>query len=207
MTFAGARSRGRTIVARMDNLRPGALLTLARSHSAQKVFRYGMVSAVGVVVAQVLLTILYKFLGMNPTFANIVAVSISALPCYVLSKQWVWGKSGKSHLLKEVVPFWAFAFFGLLLSTLLVHFVKQHTDSLVWINGASLSGFGVLWVARFFVLDRLIWRTHHHTPLDEEIEEEEAARAAVVAMAEADLEEDDGFASVDVGHRVDGAED
>lgn len=195
------------MVARMDNLRPGALLELARSDSAQKMFRYGMVSVVGVVVAQVLLTILYKFFGMNPTIANVIAVSVSALPCYVLSKQWVWGKGGKSHLFKEVVPFWAFAFFGLLLSTLLVHIVKQHTDSLVWINGASLSGFGVLWIARFFVLDRLIWGPRHHTPLDEDIEQEEAARIALVAMAEADLEQAEGdLASIDVGHRVDGVE-
>jgi putative flippase GtrA len=161
----------------VDSLRPGALMELARSHAGQKLIRYGLVSAVGVVITQLTLTVLYKFFGVDAAVSNIAAVSVSSVPCYLLSKRWVWGRDGRSHLLKEVAPFWGFAFAGLVLSTVFVHWVKQHSDSLVWINGSSLAGFGVLWVIRFLVLDRLIWGAHHHTPVDEEIEDELAAES------------------------------
>ncbi len=145
---------------------PAALLALVRSEAGRKLIRYGTVSAVGVVITQLTLSVLYKALHVDATAANITAVAVSTVPCFLLSKRWVWGRSGRSHLMKEVVPFWGFALAGLVLSTVFVHWVKQHTASLVWINGASLSGFGLLWVGRFVVLDRLIWGPHHHTPLD-----------------------------------------
>lgn len=151
-------------------LRPRTLLRLLHSEAGRKVIRYCMVSVVGVVVTQVSLIVLYALLGVPAAWANIGAVCISALPCYVLSRSWVWGKGGRNHLFKEVVPFWAFAFAGLVISTVLVHWVHQHTKSFVWINAANLAGFGVLWLGRFLVFDRLVWGPHHHTPYEEDLE-------------------------------------
>ena len=48
------------------------------------------------------------------------------MPAYYLNRAWVWGKRGKSHLTKEVVPFWAFAFSGLVLSTIIVALIVPH---------------------------------------------------------------------------------
>ena len=172
----------------MESLRPGALLALARSDSGMKLIRYGMVSVVGVVVTEILFFILYKGMKIDAEITNIVAVAVSSIPAYILSKRWVWGKSGKSHMMKEVVPFWGFAFLGLVLSTLFVHWVQHYTDKVIWNMLANMSGFGALWVVRFFVLDKLIWGPHHHTPVSEDVEAEAKARIAIAAMAEADLD-------------------
>ena len=45
-------------------------------------------------------------------FANAVAT----FPSYWLNRNWAWGKSGRSHLMKEVVPFWVMSAFGIAFS-------------------------------------------------------------------------------------------
>ena len=54
---------------------------------------------------------------------------ISAFPAYYLSRKWVWGKSGKSHFKKEVLPFWIFVFIGLVFSTAMVALGAHVTDT------------------------------------------------------------------------------
>jgi len=92
---------------------------------------------------------------MRPTFANITSVAIGAVPAYYMSRAWVWGKRGKSHLKKEVLPFWVFTVAGLVMSTGLIAYVDNHTKNRVAMIVAQLLAFGVLWVIRFFLLDKL----------------------------------------------------
>lgn len=118
-----------------------------------KGLRYVMVSVVNVLVGGGLLVILQHWL--QPVQANIVGVAVSAIPAYYMNRAWVWGKRGKSHWKKEVLPFWVFTGAGLLLSTIAIHFAQDHTDNRFVILFVQLCAFGVLWVVRFFVLDRL----------------------------------------------------
>jgi putative flippase GtrA len=157
------------------NQRAALLLDRARSDSAVKMMRYSAVSVVCVVVTQALLVIFHAFMGVSAAWSNVLAVSIAAAPAYWLNRAWVWGKRGRNHFTKEVLPFWAFAFAGLVISTVLVGWVSRHTTTIVWIMGANLAGFGVLWVLRYFALDKLMFGPHHHTPYDEDLEQELAA--------------------------------
>jgi putative flippase GtrA len=127
----------------------GYVLGLIRT----KGLRYVLVSTVNVLVGGGLLVILQHW--MDPVEANVVAVGISAVPAYYMNRAWVWGKRGKSHWKKEVLPFWVFTGAGLVLSTIAIHFAQDHTDNRFAILFVQLCAFGVLWVARFFVLDRL----------------------------------------------------
>ena len=92
------------------------------------------------------------------------AVAISTLPTYYLSRAWVWQKRGKSSFYAEVVPFWVMTFLGLLLSTIFVVFLEdQYPDVKILANVGNVLGFGVLWVATFFILDRILFKvTHEH---------------------------------------------
>lgn len=115
--------------------------------------RYVMVSVVNVIVGAGMLFVLQKW--MRPTVANVVSVAIGAVPAYYMSRAWVWGKRGKSHWKKEVLPFWIFTFAGLVMSTVLISFVDNHTTNRVAILIAQLFAFGILWVLRFFLLDKM----------------------------------------------------
>ena len=127
----------------------GGIISLIRTRG----LRYALVAAVNVIVGQSLLLILQSHLA--PSWANITAVAISAVPAYYMNRIWVWGKRGKSHWKKEVLPFWLFTFSGLILSTVAIWVVHRLTDAKLVINFVQLSAFGILWVIRFFVLDKL----------------------------------------------------
>jgi putative flippase GtrA len=156
-----------------------AALGKVRTHG----LKYSAVSIVNVAIGQGLLVLFSAILHIRPSIANVLAVCLSALPAYYLTRAWVWGKSGKSHLYKEVLPFWGFALAGLVLSTLAVSLATNLTgiadippadrttvEKLVP-NIANMLAFGVLWVVKFFVLDAFIFGRHHHTALEEDLEE------------------------------------
>ena len=115
--------------------------------------RYALVSVVNVLFGGGLLVVFQRW--MAPTVANLVAVALSAIPAYYMNRIWVWGKRGRSHWRKEVVPFWAFTIAGLVLSTVMIAYADNHTRNRYLILFVQLFAFGVLWVIRFFLLDRL----------------------------------------------------
>ena len=129
--------------------------------------RYSLVSVVSVIVSQVVLFLAQSFWSARTS--NIVAVCVSAIPSYYLNRAWAWGKTGKSHFMKEIVPFWSLAFLGLIFSTWAADFAESNAYHLtssdlgqkLVVNGAALAAFGVLWVGKFFIFNRLMF-THHH---------------------------------------------
>jgi putative flippase GtrA len=149
--------------------------------------KYSAVSIVNVAIGQGLLILFSAILHIRPSVSNILAVSLSAVPAYYLTRAWVWGKTGKSHLYKEVLPFWGFAFAGLILSTVSVSLATnilgitdvppadRTTIEKLVPNIANMLAFGVLWIVKFFVLDAYIFGKHHHGPVTEQSEESEAS--------------------------------
>lgn len=124
-----------------------------------KGLKYAAVSVVNVVVGQGLLVIFTAVMGIAGWIANVLAVAISAGPAYVMSRAWVWGKTGKNHFKSEVLPFWGFALVGLLFSTLAVR-VTQDVSLPLIANIANLGAFGILWVIKFFILDAVLFKPH-----------------------------------------------
>ena len=141
------------------------LLTWARAPEGQKLVRYSMVSVVSVVVYELLLFITIGLLHWAATTGNIFAVAVSAIPSYCLNRAWTWGKTGRSHLMKEIVPFWAMALLGLVFSTLVVDFAKDLSDNVTSVHMvqtlivmfAGLAAFGMLWIAKFVLLNKVLF--------------------------------------------------
>lgn len=127
--------------------------------------RYIAVSVVNVILGQGLLLVLHSFLHVNQTWANVLAVCISAVPAYYLSRAWVWRKKGKSHFRKEVLPFWIFVAIGLVFSTAMVALsARIFTNGVapadltllekLLPNVVNMASFGILWVVRFFLMEK-----------------------------------------------------
>lgn len=131
-----------------------------RAEHGAKLLRFGAVSAFNVLLGQALLYGAQVVLGWEPVLANIFAVSMGTVPAYILSRYWVWEKRGKSHFWREVFPFWALTIIGFILSTAAVWFVDTNFDpSPLVINLTNLAAFGVVWVVKFVVLDRILFKT------------------------------------------------
>ena len=127
-----------------------------------KTLKYASVSAVGVVTSVTLLVFTLEVLEWSPLVANLVAVSVSSVPAYLLNRAWVWGKTSRHSFSREVLPFWAMAVVGLVWSTLVVWVVQTWTDNSVLLVLANLAAFGSLWVAKFLILDEVLFHSRHH---------------------------------------------
>jgi putative flippase GtrA len=147
----------------MVDLSPRSLVERSRTPGGRKMIRYSLVSVVSVIVSQIVLFIAQSFWSARTS--NIIAVCVSAVPSYYLNRAWAWGKTGKSHLMKEIVPFWSLAFLGLVFSTWAADFAESNAHHLtdsdlgtrLVVNIAALAAFGVLWVGKFFIFNRLMF--------------------------------------------------
>jgi putative flippase GtrA len=134
-----------------------AVTALLERPIVKKLVRYSAASVVGVVIGQSTLFLFAAVLDLNSALANFLAVAISSVPAYLINRYWVWQKNDANDLRREIIPFWGMAFAGLVLSTIAVTWTDDRTDWRPAIQAANLAGFGVLWIAKFVVLDRLLF--------------------------------------------------
>jgi putative flippase GtrA len=156
------------------------LWRLYHTPTGKKMFRYTMVSVISTIVSFSVLFLVYGVLRLwtevpSTIFANLVA----SVPAYYLNRNWSWGKSGRSHLLKEVVPFWTMSAAGLALSIFTasqaqhlsdVHHI-HHFGRTVLVEGANTAAFAFLWVAKFLLFNRL-FKVHPVAELEAQAEAE-----------------------------------
>jgi len=120
--------------------------------------RYLLVSALNVVNHQVLLQIGLRLFEWSGGFANVVAAMISVIPAFLLSRYWVWQVSGSASLKSEIVPFWVIAVIGLVVSSGTAQWADNAFGEPLLVSAASLAGYLLVWVAKFFVLNGLFSR-------------------------------------------------
>jgi putative flippase GtrA len=145
------------------------LRELQQSHGT-KALKYAGVSVVGIAVTQVLLYVTLEILDWSPAWSNFVSVSLASIPAYLLNRQWVWAKTGRHSVRREVLPFWGISLLGLLISTGAVAIVANYSDAHLVVAATNIASFGLLWVGKFFYLDKLMFGPGHH-----EIDQSDAA--------------------------------
>jgi putative flippase GtrA len=149
-------------------LTPATLRDHARSEVGRKQLRYMGVSLVFVPIGQVLIQVLISAFDGNATKASIVAAAILTVPNFFANKLLVWKDTSKDNLRTQVVVFWVAAMLGVSLATGLTYLVQQVTEdssSLVQrvaVFVAQMTGFGIVWVGRYLVLDRWLFKVTHH---------------------------------------------
>jgi putative flippase GtrA len=123
-----------------------------------KLFRYCGVSVFNLVFGQSLLLLFYGGLGWPAALSNVAAVGISAGPAYLLSRKWVWGQTGSHSVRDEIAPFWGLALLGLLISTITVSIADDRWESSLAVSAANIGAFGIVWVFKFFILEKVMWK-------------------------------------------------
>ena len=151
-------------------LAPRDLIRRLRSPEGQKLVKYSVASAVAVVISEICLVMFNGVIGMSAWVSSSLATAIAAFPNYYMNRKWAWGKTGRSHMLKEVVPFWALAVLGWAVSTfsvyLMEHYDQRHGVSHLLTTASVavvyIGAFGVLWVAKFVIFNKLMFVHRHH---------------------------------------------
>jgi len=141
----------------------------------RKLVKYSMVSLVSIMVSQITQLVAF-FLTHNGVLSSVTAVAVGTVPSYELNRRWTWKKNGPSHVWREIVPFWVMSFVGLVFSTVCVYFAEQWAEdrdltkarTALLLNLASLSAFGILWVGKFVIINRLLFHRDHHAAASED---------------------------------------
>ena len=162
------------------------VIAWSKSHQGKKLIRFTAASAITTSVSLTTILVVYGFhiipgiIGAT-LFGNIVAI----MPSYYLTRAWAWGKRGKSHWRKEVLPYWLMSFAGIGFSLLGATWVKTivHTHDLdhllntILVAGMNLVSFAVFWVLKILVFNR-IFHTSPLVEMDEHLRAEEARQGA-----------------------------
>ncbi|HJL99557.1 MAG: GtrA family protein [Acidimicrobiales bacterium] len=123
-----------------------------------KLLRYSGVSAVAVVVTQTCLWFGLVVTKWPAVVANVVAVSLGAIPAYLLNRSWVWGRKDSHSVRDEILPFWLYNLAGLAVSSTLVALADLWWASTALVMSANLAAFAVLWLGKFFILEKVLFK-------------------------------------------------
>ena len=154
-----------------------ALVARLRGIDLRRLLKYSAVSAVALPLTQILLLTCTLGFGWSGAVSNVVAVSIAAIPAYYLNRYWVWGKKDKNNWRTEILPFWGITLLGLTLSTAFAWYADQTFDSPFAVNVANACGFGLVWLFKYFLLDRWMFGAHHHSRSEVDLVDESVAGA------------------------------
>jgi putative flippase GtrA len=145
---------------------------------ARQLFKYTMVSVVSTAVSFGVLSIVFGVLHLwGEIVSTVVANASATIPSYYLNRKWVWGKGGRSHLMKEIVPFWSMSTIGIVVSiggAALARHIGiahhlSHFEQTVLVLAANVLSFGLFWVLKYMLFNRL-FHVHPLEELDELVE-------------------------------------
>ena len=146
-----------------------------RTPSGTKLLKYSAASVISIFVSVVCLVIFDGLFRWDAVVSSTLATAIATVPSYELNRKWAWGKRGRGHLWREVVPFWALAFAGWAFSTYSVKVVESalkssalpHLEKTGIIVVVYIGAFGVLWVVKFILFNKLLFAPRASEPAGE----------------------------------------
>ncbi len=155
----------------------------ARSHEGRKIIRFTSVSAISTIVSFSSISILYGFhIIPGIMTATVTGNLIATLPSYYLNRTWTWGKRGRSHFRKEIVPFWTMSGLGIVVSMLGATWAKDVVHEHHWrhivntglVSFTNLASFGLFWILKMMVFNR-IFHVHTMEDMESHLQAEESA--------------------------------
>ncbi|MGH8981454.1 MAG: GtrA family protein [Acidimicrobiales bacterium] len=160
------------------------------TREGRKIFRYTMTSVITTVISLVMLALVFGVFHLwgeitSTVFANVCA----AVPSYYLNRQWAWGKRGRSHVFKEVLPFWILAGASISFSIVGAASAKwvgeqwgaNHFEQTVLVLAANVLCFGIFWILKLLTFNRTFRVPTLLEEIDEHLEAEQAGAASAVS--------------------------
>lgn len=172
-------------------LSPSALWAHSKTAEGRKQLRYAGISVVFVPLGQVLIQILAVVAfttevrrgggitkETNWVAASVASAAILTIPNFFANKYLVWRETSKDNLRTQMIVFWVAAMLGVTLATGLTYLVdamisSHGTIEKVAVFFAQLAGFGIVWLGRYVILDKWIFKAANHgeDPTQDQLDE------------------------------------
>jgi putative flippase GtrA len=153
------------------------------THEGRKLFRYTMVSVISTVVSLTVIALVYGvFHVWGEIESTIFGNAVATIPSYWLNRRWAWQKSGRSHMMKEIVPFWTMAALGIAFSIIGAAVARHigtkynfsHFELTLVVLAANVVSFAIFWLAKLVVFNKMF--KVELEEFDEHLAAEEAAQ-------------------------------
>jgi putative flippase GtrA len=144
-----------------------SLIASANTKEAHKKLRYAAVAMAFLPVGQGLIQVLGPWLN-DYTAASLLAAAIVTVPNFFANRHFVWRVTSDEKLRRQVVTFWVAVMLAVLLTTFFTYIVENGmVGQRTLVRGiavffAQVLGFGVVWIGRFFLLDRWLFKLANH---------------------------------------------
>jgi putative flippase GtrA len=157
------------IISRCLAVGPGSLERWYATADGRKKVRYALVSVVAVPIGTAAVAV-FNVAGLTAGWSAVFGNSVGAVPSYLLNRYWVWGKTGTNRLFSEILPFWIITLVGIAFSLLIAHEAGRVTRDhgiggvvrILILLVANVAGFGILWVAKYIIFNKLLFVVPHH---------------------------------------------
>lgn len=166
------------------------LTQLWHSHQFRKLMRYSAVSVVFVPIGQVIVQVLHLVYGVDESMSVLIAAMVLTPPNYFANKHYVWRHKRKDNMTTEITVFWVAAILGTGFSMGTVALAgawfpesKGELAHSIAIFIAQLLGYGIVWVARFVFLDKLVFTMTHHGEEQLQLDDADPAEDASAGSA------------------------
>lgn len=142
------------------------VVAFRRTEHFRRLWKYASVSIISTIVSQVVLFSTYHIWKVGSAMeCNVIATAVASVPAYYLNRTWTWGKTGRSKVWREVVPFWTISFTAMVLSTAAVGIAAHNADRIasgslaraLIVNSANLLTYACIWTARYFIFNRYLF--------------------------------------------------
>ncbi len=134
--------------------------------------RYAAGSVIAGVISQAVFVLCYA-LGVAAAAASVAAFVAGAVPNYLLNRRWAWRRAGRADLARETAPYMLIVVLTALAAAAVTTaadafvptVVDDHTWQVVLVGAAFLGTYGIVFVLKFVLFDRLVFaRSRHQVP-------------------------------------------
>lgn len=128
-----------------------------------KIVRYTTGSVIAAACSETVFVLVYGGFGASTTWATGLGWLAGAVPNFWLNRSWTWRVSGRPDVRTEILPYILIIVFTLVTATVatsaadawLRGFDLPHTVTVILVSATFLGVYGMMFLLRFFLLDRL----------------------------------------------------
>lgn len=129
----------------------------------KRLWRYAVTSAVATAVSEATLLLLYGTGALGATTSAVVANLAGTFPSYFMSRYWIWPEADRRRPGRQVVAYWVISIVSLVVSSAVTGVAAAnapggHEAHLVIVGVAYVGTYALLWVAKFVIYQRLLFR-------------------------------------------------
>jgi putative flippase GtrA len=137
----------------------------------RRLWRYAVTSVVATVVSEATLLCLFGAGLLDATSSAVAANLTGTFPSYAMSRYWIWPEADRRRPVRQVVGYWVISIVNLVASSAATGVAAANAPRgqaahLFVVATAYLGTYAFLWVAKFVIYQKALFRSSENSNLE-----------------------------------------